>query len=342
AWEICGNAIDENCNGDLTDCPPFGTIIVPAADGEDHEFGSTMLVRAYSPSATMTRVDIQSPDENDVYTLYLYDDGNHNDFDAGDGVWGNTWTVNGPGTGVYYMDLAFGNYPVIENARTFNVVSAGGCIPLQINGSSNDKLDVVFIADQYTAAELPLFATKVDQARNYFVTIAPFDTQQSKMNFYRVDSELNMGCGSSGSWQPNCNATNIYTAASVCPYDKVIVLVDGNFSSWSTLNGFAIVDAQDPIFDWNTVHEFGHSFAGLYPEYIKYLGTGGSASIIVNCDSNASCSKWDTVPGAGCFAGCTYNDWYRSINSGLMRTSGSTDFGPVNINRINDLFNSYN
>ncbi|MDP3900083.1 MAG: MopE-related protein, partial [bacterium] len=149
AWEICGNAIDENCNGDLTDCPPFGTIIVPAADGEDHEFGSTMLVRVYSPSATMTRVDIQSPDENDIYTLYLYDDGNHNDFDAGDGVWGNTWIVNGPGTGVYYMDLAFGNYPVIENARTFNVVSAGGCIPLQINGSSNDKLDVVFIADQY-------------------------------------------------------------------------------------------------------------------------------------------------------------------------------------------------
>ena len=134
-----------------------------------------------------------------------------------------------------------------------------------------------------------------------------------------------MGCKYDGEYEGAvvCDPTTVKKAASGCPADYYIVLVDVNgvtnffdhlrSSAW---RGVASLNtADDPLV---FPHEFAHLFADLYDEYTWEGGkiTGDSR----NCDPEFdACPSFDVVEGSECHAGCVNYEHARSIGTGIMR-----------------------
>ena len=72
--------------------------------------------------ASTTIAHIQLPDENDVDTSTLYDDGTHGDTTAGDGTYTTEWDSTGQPEGGYFIDIVAcdtqGNCSELENLET--------------------------------------------------------------------------------------------------------------------------------------------------------------------------------------------------------------------------------
>ncbi|MBI2139616.1 hypothetical protein HYU14_01720 [Candidatus Woesearchaeota archaeon] len=79
------------------------------------------------------------------------------------------------------------------------------------------------------------------------------------------------------------------------------------------------------------LHEFGHSFGGLYDEYDFGSSTAFPPFRIPNCDGS-DCSKWSSLNSTGCFPGCGYTNWYRAYDNTIMRNQYdlASSYGEVN------------
>ncbi|RLI63495.1 MAG: hypothetical protein DRO67_05635, partial [Candidatus Asgardarchaeum californiense] len=87
----------------------------------------------FSGTPDFVWAEIESPDETVITTLDLYDDGLHNDGDADDDVYGNTWTTDGTER-TYLVDIiAQDTTPMTttkDNATMFTTVPCG--FPVQV------------------------------------------------------------------------------------------------------------------------------------------------------------------------------------------------------------------
>jgi len=90
--------------------------------------GNTAIIRAnvYDASGVSSvYADIESPDENVLGTVQLYDDGSHNDGNANDGIYGNSWATS-LNKKDYYIDFTatdnFGNTETYDNLDRFTTV----------------------------------------------------------------------------------------------------------------------------------------------------------------------------------------------------------------------------
>lgn len=344
--EDCDNGIDEDCDNYIDDCAVKVEMQLPEKDDVVIERGSQITIRVKAVGAFSVSAKIQSPDGQQLSSVSLYDDGNHNDLLAKDGVWATTWYAAGSSEDRYFIDIALlrsgnPNYEVTDNVRTFYLSEAPACGFAYNAGDVNDKLDILLVPDQFELTEMTNFKEKAKKVSDTLLSIEPFKTNQNKVNVAWVEVAQNLGCDSD---VKNCTYANLLASAASCPWDEIVVLADSNFRSWAVVNGYAMVSAQASNYDWVVVHELGHSFAGLRDEYIEAGKTTSKSAVdaSINCDSSPTCTKWSSVAGAGCFDGCLYNyGYYRSINSGLMRTSNATNFGPVNINHINLILEKY-
>jgi len=344
--EDCDNGIDDDCDGFVDDCAVKVEMQLPDKNDVTIERGSQITIRVKAVGALSVSTKIQSPDGQDLASIYMYDDGNHNDLLAKDGVWANTWRAGGSGVDRYYMDISLqrsGNnlYEITDNVRTFFLSEAPKCTSVHNAGDSADKLDILLVPDQFDASEMTVLSQKAQKVSDTLLSIEPFKTNQNKINISWVEVVQSLGCDKD---VKNCTYANILASAASCPWDEIVVLADSDFRSWATYNGYAMVSAMASNYYGVVVHELGHSFAGLRDEYIESGKdiTKSSVDASINCDSSSSCPKWSSVAGAGCYDGCYYNyGYYRSIYSGVMRSSSAKDFGPVNRNRINSLLEKY-
>jgi hypothetical protein len=87
------------------------------------------------------------------------------------------------------------------------------------------------------------------------------------------------------------------------------------------------------------VHEFGHSFGGLFDEY-SYNKTAaedftGPPTYVPNADYSP-CPKWNPSISSYCGAPCGYTDWCRSSFNSIMRDpySSPAQFNTVSINEL--------
>lgn len=345
-------------------------VLSPATDGLTFAWGSKMNIRVNRiAGAPITSVGVNIYNLADQYmkTLSLYDDGNHNDGAANNGVWGADAQLILP-NGDYYLYMLINQLgPPYTRVRYFSINSRPTCVDIGPQGNSLNKLDIVFIADNFSA-QMPDFRTKVQSASDYVLGLTPFNTQRTKINIHRIDSPLNLGCDFPDHPINDCVGdtgfnSNIAAIASLCPNgpnDRIILIANRDFRSYA-MDRVAVVslgDLNDPDYGLGTVaHEFGHSFAGLEDEYVDaasfaqlqaWVTASGSnmntyITNSVNCSINATCSRWSAVTGPGhCFQGCSYsNNYYRSINNGIMINTRATDYGVINVNEINRLFNFY-
>lgn len=181
------------------------------------------------------------------------------------------------------------------------------------------KINLVFFSSKEEAKEYS----------DYLLSFSPFNQYKKIFNIYYQDS-----------YQPECEYykdvallcynRNLIRQASTCPNDYIFVIKDEikQLRSSSYLNVMSIEKkTQKSVI----VHEFGHSFGNFAEEYFPADLPSGTP----NCQ--ASCEKFGENKD-GCFKGCSKSDYYRSIESGIMRTLSSKNFGKFNeqvlINKI--------
>ena len=234
-------------------------------------------------------------------------------------------------------------YEDVANLTIYN----GACISVTNSGNPADKVDVTFLAEQYT--DLTKFQNDVfkyidyENEENGLLAIEPFKSNKGKFNFYFVNQTNDLDCklGCFGIDRLICcNDQKVKRVATQCPSDKIFVLVDtttfcGASKDYSTV--CAITDARAGLV---LTHEFGHIFGGFGDEY-TYGKDGDYDKSVPNCDASPSCDKWSGTPGTGCFKTCGYTNLYRSIEENSLMNIYVPTFGPLNEPLLAEALSSY-
>lgn len=162
---------------------------------------------------------------------------------------------------------------------------------VQNNGPRGERINIVFLSEGYTAANMPNFATHVNNAVNFLFTREPWAQYRSYCNVFRIEIASNQsGCDNGNtSGKDNLRDTYFnsvfdrdiaqlltidstgYTRAydllntHVPEYDVPVLLVNdtkyggsGGPISVASVNGTSAAIVE---------HEIGHSFANLADEY---------------------------------------------------------------------------
>lgn len=156
------------------------------------------------------------------------------------------------------------------------------------SGSSAQAIDLVFVAEGYTEAEMPTFFADVDNAVDALFSHAPFSAFRDRFNITAVASpsvKTGVSSPSNGVWQPTPVGSRFDTFYSTrylmteqlwqlhdllagVPYEHIIILANTpQYGGGGIFNYYMLTSARQEWFRPVVVHEFGHSFAGLADEY---------------------------------------------------------------------------
>ncbi len=161
---------------------------------------------------------------------------------------------------------------------------------LRDNGSSCDKVDLVFIAEGYTEAEQKKFFKDAERFTEALFDCPPFDSCHDRFNVWAVGTvSEDSGTSSSGTgiYKNTALKTGYYTfgldrylttsdmksikdAVWNVPCDAVFLLINTDtYGGGGIYNSYACGTADNARTPDVFTHEFGHSFAGLGDEYFE-------------------------------------------------------------------------
>ncbi|MEK6853048.1 MAG: hypothetical protein AABX59_04160, partial [Nanoarchaeota archaeon] len=262
--------------------------------------------------------------------------------DGGYIVAGTTSSFGSGGSDVYLIKVREGGGGVSGVSK---------CMSVKLNGPTKNKIDVVFVGSGFE--NMGQFSAVVNEMIDYndagflgLMSVEPFKTYRDRFNFWYVNSPLE--------FTSDNFAQSPKIARSSCPFaDQIILLsVEPRFHSYAILNGGVAyvtigceyigkcewpLEVYSQVLNKNVnlgdnkkdviravVHEFGHSFGGLFDEYnYGYFSPHlEEPDEIPNCDS-IFCDKWDGEEG--CFLICGYSNWNRGFDNTLMRNL----YGPI-------------
>lgn len=176
------------------------------------------------------------------------------------------------------------NDPAINQEREndFEVVS------IHHSGDAASKVDLLFIAEGYTADEMEKFRKDADKFKKYLFDIEPYRSRINDFNIRVVESlseESGPDIPHQSIWRNTVLSTSFYTfgidryltapdhkkiasAASNAHYDALYVIVNTDKYGGGGIYNFYGLSMSDGAYEAEVfVHEFGHSFAGLADEY---------------------------------------------------------------------------
>jgi hypothetical protein len=244
------------------------------------------------------------------------------------------------------------------------------------NGDPKNKIDMTFVAINYTSTEEIYSEIDANLHSNgkmgewFFpfrglFEIEPFKSNRDKFNIYVIENT----CSDLDDVYKNTTLF-INKVVSSCPdTDQIAVIVNTNSipyidNHFRFVGGWAIVDKGAPVGFLITssknnithiIHEFGHSFGYLCDEYLsqeddfskpledKNVDCPNCAAVFSG-DEGSSCPKWDNVLGAGCYEGCGYANLYRSEPISIMGVPDSNDefIEMINLSSDENMWREYN
>lgn len=246
---------------------------------------------------------------------------------------------------------SLGNSTKISGVDT-NDFEEKKCISLIKNGNSNEKVDLVFLNNNYEDSKK--FTNDVIKSVDVLKNLKPFKKNFNKFNVFIATKKVK--CDLVG--YIKCNNYEIKEAASSCPNDYIFVLSNRKkyTNLWmpirsSSIGNIAKINtADDPLV---VAHEFGHSFADLWDEYVEDSYYSKIISYkdyykLPNCDESG-CPKWKNENGTkkentSCFKGCSISSFYRGTDNSIMnnfRKSGGKKYGPINEKIISKILEKY-
>lgn len=155
-------------------------------------------------------------------------------------------------------------------------------------GDPATNVDLAFIAEGYTAAEMGKFREDVKKMADDLFAEAPFSQFKDKFNIYAVEAisaESGTDIPGEKSYVNTALNASFYTFdldrylttqdlksvndyAAVVPHDNIIVLINSNkYGGGGVYNYYSGTTVGHPLSPRVFVHEFGHGFAGLADEY---------------------------------------------------------------------------
>lgn len=159
---------------------------------------------------------------------------------------------------------------------------------LEIHGDPSEKVDILFLAEGYTEAEMEKFLGDVERSADYIFSEEPFQSQRDKFNIRAVKSaskDSGTDIPGKGIWKNTVVNSSFYTFGierymttmdfkSVCDvasnahYDQVYILVNTDkYGGGGIYNHYSISAADNEASRAVVIHEFGHAFGGLADEY---------------------------------------------------------------------------
>jgi len=154
--------------------------------------------------------------------------------------------------------------------------------------SPEKAIDIAVIAEGYTAKDQEKFYKDAQNLSENLLTHEPFTKYKNRINIYAVaapsensgvskpqeDDWKNTAVGSHffTFYEPRYlttpNSFKLRDLAALVPYDAIYVLVNtSTYGGGGIFNFYALTAADNNLATQVTVHEFGHSFAGLADEY---------------------------------------------------------------------------
>lgn len=156
---------------------------------------------------------------------------------------------------------------------------------------SDKAIDIVVIAEGYTASETEKFFADAQKLADNLFTHEPFTRNKNKINVYAVaapSAESGISVPHENSWKNTAVGAHFYTFyepryltspnmfairnyAALVPYDAIYILANTTtYGGGGIYNFYALASADSKRAKSEViVHEFGHSFAGLADEYYK-------------------------------------------------------------------------
>jgi IgA Peptidase M64. len=159
---------------------------------------------------------------------------------------------------------------------------------LLFNGPIENKVDILFVADGYTASEMEKFRSDAQKMTDYMFTLEPYKSRRNDFNVWAIESiseDSGPDIPHEDIWKNTAANSNFYTfrsdryltaqnqqlvckLASNAPYDALYVLVNTPKYGGGGIYNFYGLCASDAKFNLEVfIHELGHSFAGLGDEY---------------------------------------------------------------------------
>lgn len=156
------------------------------------------------------------------------------------------------------------------------------------NGSPEQCIDVAFVAEGYTAEQMPQFYKDCEVAVEALLDHEPFKSQQKHFNFVAVASESDdsgVSIPGKGIWKKTAvdshfdtfysdrylttlHLKQLHNLLAGVPYEHIVILANTeNYGGGGIYNAYTLTSSRHETYRSVVVHEFGHSFAGLADEY---------------------------------------------------------------------------
>ena len=250
-------------------------------------------------------------------------------------------------------------------------------------------IHIAFLAEGYTEKEMDKFLSDAQIATEAIFSHEPFKTYRERFNIVAVKSpskESGTSVPRMNIWKNTALGTNFDTFYSErylttlnlnkvhdwlagTPYEHIIILVNTDvYGGGGILNFYNLVSTGHKYYKPVTVHEFGHSFAGLadeyayeneplemYPKDIEPWEANITTLVDFKGKWEKLIKKGTTVPTpiskkeetiknkVGLFQGAGYNtkDIYRGVQDCRMKTNSYPEFCIVCRNAIEKLIKFY-
>lgn len=162
--------------------------------------------------------------------------------------------------------------------------------PIQNNGNSSGKVDLVFIAEGYTANEQEKFVADAKRFTEALFATPPYVDRRNDFNVWAVElvsEESGTDVSGKGVFKNTALNTGYYTfgvdrylttpdmksirdAVWNVPCDAIFLLINTDmYGGGGMYNFYACGTSDHPRTPVVFTHEFGHSFAGLADEYFS-------------------------------------------------------------------------
>ena len=156
------------------------------------------------------------------------------------------------------------------------------------NGGPNDKVDLAFIAEGYTASEEGKLRADLDRLVEALFSQEPYKSLSGKFNLYGVwkpsedsgndepgfgsykNTALSTTFDSLGTDRYVLTEDNkaLRDIAGHVPYDALVIMINQKrYGGGGIYNAFCTCTVGNEWYEYLFLHEFGHSFTGLADEY---------------------------------------------------------------------------
>lgn len=159
---------------------------------------------------------------------------------------------------------------------------------LHRGGDPAEAIDVVILAEGYTAAEMDSFYHHAQIAADEILSYEPFRSRADRFNFIAVETpsaDSGVSVPRLGDWKNTAFSSHfstfysdrylttgslreVHDALAGIPYEHIIILANTEeYGGGGIYNSYTLTASRHPLFKPVVVHEFGHSFGGLADEY---------------------------------------------------------------------------